>query len=79
MPIERWAAGEGTIARIKHQVDVRPQSQTLAATPELRKRASEGGSLAIKGTLRYQACDEAICYLPVTLPLAWTVKLASGK
>ncbi|HEX9368116.1 MAG TPA: protein-disulfide reductase DsbD domain-containing protein [Vicinamibacterales bacterium] len=55
------------------------QDLTLAATPELRKRASEGGSLAIKGTLRYQACDEAICYLPVTLPLAWTVKLASGK
>jgi Thiol:disulfide interchange protein DsbD, N-terminal len=35
-----------------------------------------GGSepLTIKGMLRYQACDDAICYLPQNLPLVWTVK-----
>ena len=33
--------------------------------------------LTIKGTLRYQACDETICYLPTTVPLVWTVKLGS--
>jgi DsbC/DsbD-like thiol-disulfide interchange protein len=30
-------------------------------------------SLTIKGTLRYQACDEAICYLPQTIPVSWTI------
>ena len=27
----------------------------------------------IKGTLRYQACDETICYVPVNVPLTWTL------
>ena len=27
----------------------------------------------IKGTLRYQACDDAICYLPKTIPVEWTI------
>ncbi len=42
----------------------------------MRERArSAGATLTIKGTLTYQACDDAICYLPVHLPLAWTVPL----
>lgn len=28
----------------------------------------------IKGTLRYQACDDAICYLPKTIPVEWTLR-----
>ena len=35
--------------------------------------------LTIKGTLRYQACDDTICYLPTTVPVAWTVKTAPAK
>jgi hypothetical protein len=27
----------------------------------------------IKGTLRYQACDEKVCYLPQTVALEWSV------
>jgi DsbC/DsbD-like thiol-disulfide interchange protein len=37
------------------------------------------GPLTIKGTLRYQACDDTICYLPATIPVEWTVKPVSGK
>jgi alkyl hydroperoxide reductase subunit AhpC len=33
-------------------------------------------SVTINGTLRYQACDENICYLPTTVPLTWTMDLA---
>jgi DsbC/DsbD-like thiol-disulfide interchange protein len=29
--------------------------------------------LTIKGTLRYQACDEAICYVPQNVPVSWMV------
>jgi DsbC/DsbD-like thiol-disulfide interchange protein len=32
-------------------------------------------SLTISGTLEYQACDDKICYNPVSLPLSWTVNL----
>ena len=29
--------------------------------------------LTIKGTVRYQACDDAICYLPTNVPVQWTI------
>lgn len=31
------------------------------------------GKLTIRGTLRYQACDDKVCYLPTSVPLEWTV------
>jgi DsbC/DsbD-like thiol-disulfide interchange protein len=34
-------------------------------------------ALTIKGTLRYQACDDTICYLPTNVPVEWRVKVAS--
>ena len=40
-----------------------------------RGRGAE--TLTIKGTLRYQACDDAVCYLPTNVPVSWTVKLAA--
>jgi peroxiredoxin len=30
----------------------------------------------VEGSLRYQACDDHECYLPVTLPLKWTFQFA---
>ena len=36
--------------------------------------ALEDGMLTIRGSLRYQACDDRVCYLPTTVPLEWTVK-----
>jgi hypothetical protein len=35
--------------------------------------AAKPGTLIITGVLKYQACDETICYNPVTEPVAWTV------
>ena len=52
------------------------QDLTLASTPALRQQAAAGTPLTIKGTLRYQACDDTICYIPATVPLTWTVALA---
>jgi DsbC/DsbD-like thiol-disulfide interchange protein len=31
------------------------------------------GTLIITGVLKYQACDDTLCYNPVTEPVAWTV------
>ena len=31
------------------------------------------GKLTIGGTLRYQACDDRMCYLPTTVPVSWTL------
>jgi hypothetical protein len=52
------------------------QDVTIAATPALRARArAPGAAVTIKGTLRYQACDDTICYVPVNVPVSWTVPL----
>jgi peroxiredoxin len=45
------------------------------ATAEARKAFAGKTELVISGTLDYQACDDRICYNPVSLPLSWTVAL----
>ena len=63
-----------------HLVYSRPfrivQDITIPASRSLSKRAaSSEASLTLKGVLKYQACDETICYAPVTVPITWTVAL----
>lgn len=56
------------------------QEVTVALTPAVRDQArTPGASLTIGGTLRYQACDDAICYMPKELPVSWTVKLRAPE
>ena len=52
------------------------QDVTIALTPAIRERArAADGSITVTGTLQYQACDDAICYMPVSVPLTWTLAL----
>jgi thiol:disulfide interchange protein DsbD len=39
------------------------------------------GEITVPAKLRYQACDETMCYIPSTLPLNWTFSVvpAAGK
>lgn len=65
-----------------HLVYSRPfrlmQDVTVPASRSLSKRAaSSDASLTVKGVLKYQACDDTICYAPVTVPVTWTVALQS--
>lgn len=55
------------------------QPVTLASASVLRAQGRQpGATLTIGGTLRYQACDDAICYLPKTLPISWRIELKSS-
>ena len=45
----------------------------LALAPDL-----EPGAYTVPATLRYQACDETMCYLPATAELAFPVVVAAG-
>lgn len=51
------------------------QDLAIALTADTRKRAAAKETLAITGTLRYQACDDQVCYRPETLPVSWTINL----
>ncbi|HEX5216907.1 MAG TPA: protein-disulfide reductase DsbD domain-containing protein [Vicinamibacterales bacterium] len=54
------------------------QRVTIELTPELKRRAAAGDTLAIPATLKYQACDDAVCYRPEAVKLTWQIKLATG-
>jgi len=45
---------------------------TLAGDDRLTALLDGSGNFKIGGTLRYQACDDRLCYVPQELPLQWT-------
>jgi DsbC/DsbD-like thiol-disulfide interchange protein len=52
------------------------QDVTLASAVSLRQLGIDPGTtVKIDGTLRYQACDDVICYLPQSLPVSWMIQL----
>jgi hypothetical protein len=38
--------------------------------------ADAGGNIAVPGSLRFQACDDRVCYIPKELHLTWTFRSA---
>jgi hypothetical protein len=42
-------------------------------------RSVETGKYVVRGTLKYQACDNAACYPPKQLPVSFDVKIAKAK
>jgi hypothetical protein len=51
------------------------QDIAIDATPRGQVVLKDVASLAIKGILNYQACDDKICFTPQSVPLEWTVTL----
>ena len=45
---------------------------TIGQSQEIRPVTGSGSELVVEGSLRYQACDEKMCYPPQTVPLRWT-------
>ncbi len=37
--------------------------------------AKASDPIKISGTLRYQACDDNVCYMPQSIPVSWSLKL----
>ena len=49
--------------------------QPYAITGAVVAGHAPGATVTLAGTLRYQACDDAICYLPKSVPVSWTIKI----
>jgi peroxiredoxin len=51
--------------------------QELVLEGDLRAQAALRGrdTLTIGGSLEYQACDDRVCFNPMSVPLTWTVRL----
>jgi AhpC/TSA family/Thiol:disulfide interchange protein DsbD, N-terminal len=58
---------------INEKVPVYTSHVRLIREITLKQNAST--PLVIKGAFRYQACDDTQCYIPVTLPLEWTIRV----
>jgi hypothetical protein len=48
---------------------------TLLATQEAQKQLGALSSVTVTGALEYQACDDAICFNPAKVPIAFTLSL----
>lgn len=48
---------------------------TLAVTRDNQRRGLDHEPLTIAGAVRYQACDDRVCFAPDDVPVRWTVTL----
>jgi hypothetical protein len=48
---------------------------TAGAGDEQRTLLRTHRTLAITGTLTYQACDDRVCYMPMSVPVRWIVRV----
>jgi AhpC/TSA family/Thiol:disulfide interchange protein DsbD, N-terminal len=48
---------------------------TIAPEAKLKPLVGSAGAFSVEGTLRYQACDDRLCYVPQDLPVKWTFQL----
>ncbi len=53
------------------------QEVVMDASEDAEAAMAELDALTLSGTLQYQACDDAICYLPQSIPVSFTLDLES--
>jgi AhpC/TSA family/Thiol:disulfide interchange protein DsbD, N-terminal len=51
------------------------QDLTVSADRSFSRSLGEGKTLSVKGELKYQACDEKVCYTPVGIPVNWQIRV----
>ena len=51
------------------------QAMVLEGTPAAQAALKGKDSVTVNATLEYQACDDRICFNPVSVPLSWTMIL----
>jgi thioredoxin:protein disulfide reductase len=57
------------LAVFEHEFAIGVQIEVASAT--------QPGAIDLPGELRYQACDDKLCYPPVTTPVRWTLTVAA--
>ena len=55
------------------QVPVFAKPFRLTQEITLDKSAKPGATVAVAGTVHFQACDDRVCYPPETVPISWSV------
>lgn len=55
------------------------QELILDAGPKAQAALRGKAQLTLTGSLDYQACDDRICFNPVSIPLSWTLALQAAR
>jgi DsbC/DsbD-like thiol-disulfide interchange protein len=63
-----------TLAFEGEQVPVFQKKFRLAQDVAIARTANKG-TMTISGTVKYQACDDTVCFIPATVPVTWTVTI----
>jgi len=50
------------------------QEAVINASAEIEEQLGNIDAITLSGSLEYQACDDAICYLPVSVPVSFTLE-----
>jgi Disulphide bond corrector protein DsbC len=53
-------------------------TQDIILSTPARTNASDE-PLVVRGKVSYQACDDLVCYLPVDVPVTWTLRVTGPK
>jgi hypothetical protein len=51
------------------------QEVTVTRSQDFIRSLGQGKSITVTGELKYQACDQKICYLPASVPLKWELQI----
>jgi DsbC/DsbD-like thiol-disulfide interchange protein len=62
-------------AALNETVPVYQKPFKLLQDLTLAKPAKSGSTLAVSGTLEFQACDDQVCFVPESVPVSWTVTI----
>jgi hypothetical protein len=75
----KYPAGERIYMPILKETQIVYAKPFRIAQDVVLRPAATGPSLTVKGAIRYQACDDTICYLPTTVPVSWTVRVKAAR
>jgi DsbC/DsbD-like thiol-disulfide interchange protein len=45
----------------------------------LDRTLKHGSTITVNGTVKYQACDDKVCYIPVSVPVSWTITVGPAQ
>ncbi len=70
-------ASDLTVPGFKQPLAVYPNEFDIVVRVRLDPRAGVG-ALAIPATLRYQACNDSVCFPPARAAVSWTLQVVKG-
>lgn len=60
-------------APLNEHVPVYQKQFRITQDISLAKKVAAGSTVAVEGTLSFQACDDKVCYAPESVPVSWSV------